>query len=154
MGANGSYNKTLGRIKAIDRTRREFHDRIDGHKILLLNENQEHISHPVNSNADSTVYLGAKKIGSDAVEVSTIGIYENHKLVGQIDLKFDKNGDYVPYEKGRNRNSSHFHYFKTDPKTGKVSRKSHDKTNTHPIDSKWHKLCNDVAEYNKTQKKK
>ena len=153
MGANGSYNKTLGRIKAIDRTHREFHDRIDGHKILLQNRNQKQVSLPVNSNSESPIYLGAKRIGNDAVEVSTIGIYENHKLVGQIDLKFDKNGDFVPYEKG-NRNTSHFHYFKTDPKTGEVSRKSHDKTNTHPIDSKWLKLCHDVADYNKSQRKK
>lgn len=153
MGANGSHNKTLGRIKAKKRTHREFHDRIDGHKILLQNKNQKHVSLPVNSNSESPIYLGAKKIGNDAVEVSTIGIYENHKLVGQIDLKFDKNGDVIPYQKG-NGNSSHFHYFTTDPKTGMVSRKSHDKTNTYPIDSKWHKLCNDVADYNKAQKKK
>lgn len=153
MGANGAYNKTLGRIKAKNRTHREYHDRIKGHKILLLNANQRHVSLPVNSNSDSPIYLGAKKIGSDAVEITTIGIYEKHKLIGQIDLKFDKSGNIVPYERG-NGNSSHFHYFKTDPTTGKVSRKSHDKTNTYEIDSEWNELCNAVAEYNKAQKRK
>lgn len=153
MGGNGSYNKTLDRVKAHKRTHREYHDRIEGHKIILYNDNQGHVKLPVNSNSESTIYLGGKKIAKDKdnVEVTTIGIYEKHMCVGQIDLKFDKNGNFIPFSK-ENKGSSHAHYFSTDPQTGKVGRKSHDKTNTHPIDSKYNELIEKIVEYNKKHK--
>lgn len=151
MGANSSYNKTLDRVRASKRTHQEYHDRIGGHKILLQNRKKTQIKLPVNSNSESPIYLGGRLIGKDKVEVATIGIYEKHKCVGQIDLKFDKNGNFIPYSKD-NKESSHFHYFDTDAKTGEVKRKSHDKANTHPIDSKYNELIEKIVEYNKNNR--
>lgn len=149
MGGNNSYNKTLDRVKGSKRTHREFHDRIDGHKILLQNRNQSQVKLPVNSNSDSPIYLGGR-INDGHIEVTTIGIYEKHKCVGQIDLKFDKNGKFIPYSK-EDKGSSHFHFFSVNDKTGRVERKSHDKKNTFPIDSKYEPLINKVVEYNQSQ---
>lgn len=151
MGANGSYNKTLNRVRGNRRTHQEWYNRIDGHKILLQNRSPKQVKLPVNSNTESTIYLGARKIGKDKVEVTTIGIYENHKCVGQIDLKFDKDGNVVPYSKD-NKRSSHFHEFQTDHHTGDVSRKSHDRSNIHPIDSKYDGLIQKIVDYNKRQR--
>lgn len=153
MGGNSSYNKTLDHIKGSKRTHQEYHDRIGGHKILLLNANTNHSKLPMNSNSESPIYLGGQKIpgSGDKVQVTTIGIYEKHKCVGQIDLKFDKNGNLIPFSKS-NPESSHFHYFVENPKTGKVGRKSHDKTNTHLIDSKYDALIQKIVDYNKKHK--
>ena len=107
----------------------------------------------MNSNSESPIYLGGQKVSGseDKVQVTTIGIYEKHKCVGQIDLKFDKNGNLIPFSKN-NPESSHFHHFVENPKTGKVGRKSHDKTNTHPIDSKYDALIQKIVDYNKKHK--
>lgn len=150
MGGNNSYNKTLDRVKGNKRTHQEFHDRIDGHKILLQNRNQNQVKLPVNSNSDSPIYLGGRRIDKEHVEVTTIGIYEKHKCVGQIDLKFDENGKFIPYSK-EDKGSSHFHLFTVDPETGRVERKSHDNRNTFPIDDKYEALIKKVVEYNQTQ---
>ena len=152
MGGNSSYNKTLDRVKGSKRTHQEYHDRIDGHKILLQNRNPRQVKLPVNSNTKPTIYLGGRKIDKDKVEVTSIGIYEKHKCVGQIDLKFDKNGDLIPYSKD-NKGSSHFHRFSLNPKTGNVERKSHDKNNTYPIDNKYDALIRKIVDYNKKNRK-
>lgn len=153
MGGNHSYNKALGRVKGSKRTHQEYHDRIGGHKILLLNANKEHSKLPMNSNSESPIYLGGQMTGKgdDKIQVTTIGIYEKHKCVGQIDLKFDKDGNFIPYSK-TNKDSSHFHEFSENPETGKIGRKSHDKTNTHPINSKYDSLIQKIVDYNKKHK--
>lgn len=152
MGGNGSFDKSLGRIRGNERTHQELNERIGGHKILLQIKNQKQVKLPVNSNSASPIYLGGRKNGQDSVEVTTIGIYEKHKCVGQIDLKFDKHGDLIPYSKD-DKGSSHFHHFQENPNTGEVGRKSHDKTNTHPIDSKFDDLIHKIVEYNKKHRR-
>lgn len=151
MGGNGAYNKALKRIMAKRRTHREYHDRIGGHKILLQNRNPRQVKLPVKSNSGNTIYLSGRLIGKDIVEVTTIGIYRNHNCVGQIDLKFDTEGNFIPYSK-ENKDSSHFHLFFTDSKTGETRRKSHDKTNTFPIDSRYSDLIQKIVNYNKQHK--
>lgn len=152
MGGNNAYNVTLDRVKGSKRTHQEYHDRIDGHKILLQNKNQNQVKLPVNSNSESPIYLAGKKVGEDKVEVTTIGIYEKHKCVGQIDLEFDKNGNLIPYSKD-NKHSSHYHRFSINPKTGEVERKSHSKKNVFPIDSKYDSLIQKIVDYNKKHRK-
>lgn len=153
MGGNGSYNRMLDRIKGQSRSFHEYHDRISGHKILLFNANNNHAKLPMNSNSSSPIYLiGQKKPGSeDKVIVTTIGIYKKHKCVEQIDLKFDKAGNFIPFSKD-NPASSHSHYFVENPSTGKIGRKSHDKTNTYPIQCKYNTLIQKIVEYNKGHK--
>lgn len=148
MGGNSSYNKTLDRVRGKSRTHQEFHHRIEGHKILLQNKNKKQVKLPVNSNSDSPIYLLGRYNKKGEVEVVSVGIYENHKCIGQIDLKFDKDGNFIPYSKD-NKNSSHFHTFPGGMSPGDVGRKSHDKSNIHPIDSKYDSLIQKIVEFNK-----
>lgn len=148
MGGNSSYNKTLNRVKGCKRTHREYHHRIDGHKILLQNRNDKQVKLPVNSNSESPIYLCGHKTGPDSVEIKSIGIYKDHKCVVQIDLEFDKKGNLIPYSK-ENKKSSHLHYFNTNSKSGEVSRKTHGKDNVYPIDSKYDSLIRKIVDYNK-----
>lgn len=148
MGGNSSYNKTLGRVKGSKRTHQEFYHRIDGHKIILQNKNKAQVKLPVNSNSESPIYLGARVRKDGSVEIATMGIYENHKCVAQIDLKFDKNGNLIPYS-GNGEKSSHLHYFSENPETGIVSRISGQKSNHHPIDSRYESLIGKIVEFNK-----
>lgn len=151
MGGNYSYNKTLRWVRGFKRTHHEYHDRLDGHKILLLNKNPKQVKVPVNANSESPLYLCAKQTGKDSVMITLVGIYENHKCIGQIDLKFDKDGNFIPFSSS-NKNSSHFHEFHENTKTGQVGRKSHDKKNTCPIAHKYDTLIKHIEDYNKKNK--
>ncbi len=148
MGANFSYNKTLDRVRGKSRTHQEFHQRIDGHKILLQNKNKKQVKLPVNSNSESPTYLLGRINKKGTVEIVSIGVYEKHKCTGQIDLKYDKDGSFIPYSKS-DKNSSHFHNFPNGMSSGGVGRKSHDKSNIHPIDSKYNSLIQKIVEFNK-----
>lgn len=153
MGGNGSYNKALGRVRGYRRTHKEYHARIAGHKILIQNRNPMQVKIPVNSDSDSPIYLGARKTRFGAIEITTIGIYKNHKCIGQIDLKFDKDGNFIPYSSS-DKGSSHYHKFQTDEKTGTVSRKSHNKNNTFAIDSNYNELIQKIVDFNQKQRQK
>lgn len=149
MGGNNSYNKTLDRVRGSKRTHQEFHHRIDGHKILLQNRCKTQVKIPVNSNSDSPIYLCGRRRKSDgSIEIASIGIYKNHKCVGQIDLKIDSKGNLIPFSNNGEK-SSHYHIFPQDAKSGKISRVSGQKSNHHPIDSKYDELINKVVEFNK-----
>lgn len=149
MGGNNSYNKTLNRVKGSKRTHQEFHHRIDGHKILLQNKNQKQVKIPVNSNSESPIYLCGRRRKSDgSVEIVSIGIYEKHKCVGQIDLKFDAQGNIIPYSNNGER-SSHYHVFPQEGK-GQVGRKSGQKNNHLPIGSEYEELINKIVKFNKS----
>ncbi len=148
MGGNTSYNKNLDRVRGKRRTHQEFHHRIDGHKILLQNKNKRQVKLPVNSNSDSPTYLLGRINKKGEVEVVSIGVYEKHKCIGQIDLKFDKDGNFIPYST-TNTNSSHFHTFPGGMSPGDVGRKSHDKSNIHPIEGKYSSLIQKIVEFNK-----
>ena len=99
------------------------------------------------SNSESPIYLFAsidEKTGK--VKISGIGIYEKHKLIQSIDLKFDKDGNALPFNK--TEDGSHSHFWK-EFEPGKIGRKSHDETNHHPIDKKYQQLIDHIVEFNK-----
>ena len=152
MGGNSTYDAVLKGIPEIARTHFALSQRIDGHKILLQKKNSNRVQLPMNSNSESPLYLCAHTKKNGTVEVTSIGIYENHKCVAQIDLEFDKDGNYKPYVKG-NKKTSHFHYFNIDPNTGGVGRKSHDRHNTHPIDETLTPLIQKIVFFNKQKHK-
>lgn len=152
MGGNNSYNKALGGVPEYLRTHDELQSRIAGHKILLQKGNDSRVKIPMNSNSESPIYLGAHRKEDGTIEITTFGIYEKHKCIGQVDLKFDKSGNIIPYE-NNGEASSHFHYFFENPTTGLVSRKSGQKNNHHPIDPKYSSLIQKIIEFNKTKHK-
>ena len=153
MGGNSSYNKTLDRVKGNKRTHCEFHHRINGHKILLQNKNQKQVKLPVNSNSESPIYLCGRRNKKDgAVEIVSIGIYEKHKCIGQIDLKFDSKGDLIPFTNNGEK-SSHYHIFPQGNNSNQVGRISGDKKNHLPIDTKYSDLLKKIVEFNKKHTK-
>lgn len=145
MGGNSSYNKTLDRVPGWKRTHHEYHDRVDGHKILLWNSNPKHLHIPENSNSESPVYLCARKTASGGIEIASVGIYKKHKCVSHIDLSFDKDGNLKPF--AENGKGSHFHKLEMS-QDGKVGRKTHDKNNVFPIPPEFSELVKHIAEYN------
>ena len=124
--------------------------RIDGHKVLLFGENVEHDKIIMNANSDSPTYLFAsvdKKTGK--IIVSGIGIYQKEKLTVSVDLKFDSNGNIIPFSKSENGLHSHL-WEEISP--GIIGRKSHKKSNYFPIDSKLDSLIAKIVDFNKKGK--
>lgn len=152
MGGNYSYNPVLGGVPDNKRTHNELTTRIGGHKILLQKGNDSRVKIPMNSNSESPIYLGAHRKEDGTIEITTFGIYEKHKCVGQVDLKFDAEGNIIPFA-NNGENSSHFHKFSEDSSTGLVSRKSGQKDNHLPIDSKYDSLIQKIVDYNKAKHK-
>ena len=96
---------------------------------------------------------GLSELASDTLSETlptTFGIYEKHKCIGQVDLKFDKQGNLIPFA-NNGEGSSHYHKFSENPSTGMVSRKSGQKNNHHPIDDKYDSLIQKIIEYNKAK---
>lgn len=152
MGGNYSYNKALGGVPDNKRTHDELSTRIDGHKILLQKGSDNRVKIPMNSNSESPIYLGAHRKEDGTIEITTFGVYEKHKCIGQVDLKFDSKGNLIPYA-NNGEGSSHFHKFSEDKSTGLVSRKPGQKDNHLPIDSKYDSLIKKIVEYNKAKHK-
>lgn len=150
MGGNNTYNKALGGVPEVDRTHNDVGQRIEGHKILVQKVSPQQVKVPMNSNSESPIYLCAREIkGKDGkYEIASIGIYEKHKIVGQIDLVMDKKGNVIPYSKD---GGTHYHIF-GEGSNGNMGRKSGDKKNHHEIPQKYQSLLNKVIEYNKKQR--
>ena len=90
--------------------------------------------------------------GKDGIiTIETIAIYDKHKIVETIDIVIDDNGNFVPYTNG-GKNSSHSHKWEQDDSLN-MGRKSHDKSNSLPIDPKYQSLIDAVIAYNKAGKK-
>ena len=150
MGGNGSYSKEFGGVKPQDRTHYETEYKIEGHKVLVLQENPSHDKIIMNSNSRNPIYLFAsadKKTGK--LTISGIGIYKNYKLVESIDLKFDSNGNVLPFKKTEDGSHSH-NWFEVAP--GIIGRKSYDKSNHKPIKQKYQKLIDKIVDFNKKGK--
>lgn len=152
MGGNYSYNEALGGVPDNKRTHDELNSRIDGHKILLQKGSDNRVKIPMNSNSESPIYLGAHRKEDGTIEVTTFGVYEKHMCVGQVDLKFNEKGNFIPFA-NNGEGSSHFHLFSENPTTGLVGRKSGQKDNHHPIDPKYDSLIQKIVKYNKEKHK-
>lgn len=150
MGGNNSYSEEYGGVPESKRTHIETGFKIDGHKVLLFGENVGHDKIIMNADSDSPIYLFASADGKTGkLTISCIGIYEKWKLVQSIDLKFDKDGNVLPFSNSENGSHSHF-WEEISP--GIIGRKSHDKKNHHPIDSKYDSLISKIESFNKQGK--
>ena len=150
MGGNGSYSSTLKGVPETSRTHSEARTRIDGHKILVQKGSETQNKIPMNSNSDNPTYLCARVDKDGNVQITSIAIYENHKLVKSIDLVFDKDGNVIPYSP--NKKSSHCHNW-DETSSGDVGRKRHDGNNTYPIPREYKLLINKIVKYNKEKHK-
>ncbi len=150
MGGNGSYSKEWGGVPEVSRTHIDTGFRIDGHKVLLLENNPSHDKIIMNSNSENPIYLFAavdKKSGK--VTISGIGIYEKHAIKESIDLKFDSQGNVIPFSNSENGSHSHLWY---EISPGIYGRRRHDKSNYFAIDNKYQPLINKIIDFNKKGK--
>ncbi len=150
MGGNGSYSAAVHGVPDASRIFDEARTRIDGHKILIQKDTETQIKIPMNSNSDNPIYLCAKVDKEGNVQISSIAVYENHKLVKSIDLVFDKDGNVVPFSP--NKKSSHCHVWNESP-SGAVGRKRHDGGNTLPLPNEYKHLIDKIVKYNKEKHK-
>lgn len=105
----------------------------------------------MNSNSQSPIYLCARRDSEGYVTIVSIGLYQKHLCYGQIDLKFDKDMNYIPYSE--DPHSSHFHRFNYDEGSNKVNRTPHDKNNVFPIGEEYTELIQRIVEFNKAKKR-
>lgn len=147
MGGNGSYGKALDGVAKKDRTHYDTGYRIDGHKVVILKEKPSHDKFIMNSNSANPIYLIASANEKTyEITISGIAIYNKHKLTESIDLKFDRDGDIIPFDSSEN--GSHSHKW-TELTPGIIGRKPHDGSNHLPIDKKYQNLMDKIAAFNK-----
>lgn len=150
MGGNGTYSEAIGGIPEASRSFFDTDYRVEGRKVLVNKTNPSHKKVPENSNSESPIYLcGEVNKITGSLKISTIAVYEKHRLVKTIDLTFDANGDLIPFSQGKN--SSHSHVWK-QLSSGDVGRKSHDPRNVLPVDSAYESLVREVVKFNKSKK--
>lgn len=149
MGGNSSYNKGWGGVPVAQRTHIDSNYRIDGHKVVYFSQNVEQRKNIINSNSANAIYLLATK-EEGILKIHSINVFDGHHLSYEINLEFDDNGNLIPFGKGK---GSHAHEWKLDPTDGKLKRKSHDKRNTLPIDSKYDSLISKIVLFNKQKKR-
>lgn len=150
MGGNVSYDKVLGGVVEGKRTHYDTGYRIDGHKVVIFKENTSHDKFIMNSNSEHPIYLIASADEkTNEIIVSGIAIYNKHQLTESIDLKFDNDGNIIPFDDSEN--GSHSHKW-TEISPGVLGRTSHDKSNHLPIDKKYEHLMDRIADFNKQRK--
>lgn len=150
MGGNGSYSTEFGGVIAANRTHFDTGYRIDGHKVVILQDNPSHDKIIMNSNSENPIYLFASiddKTGK--LTISSIGIYKKHMLTMSIDIMFDGDGNVIPYNEGEHGTHAH-NWSEVSP--GVIGRKSHDKSNHLPIPEKYKSLIEKIVEFNKKGK--
>lgn len=147
MGGNGSYDKVLGGVVEGKRTHYDTGYRIDGHKVVIFKENTSHDKFIMNSNSEHPIYLIASADEkTNEIIVSGIAIYNKHQLTESIDLKFDNDGNLIPFDSSEK--GSHAHNW-TENSPGVLGRKRHDESNHLPIDNKYQHLIDKIVDFNK-----
>lgn len=150
MGGNSSYSKGWGGVPNARRTHEETGYRIYGHKVVVFKQDDERMKNILNSNSANTTYIIAKKSSDGTIEVHSINVFKGYNLSYEINLAFDNNGNIIPFN---NSKGSHAHKWEKDSNDGKLKRKSHDKKNCFPIDSKYNDLIKKIVEFNKKNKR-
>lgn len=146
MGGNGAYCKTWGGIPHEKRSHIALPNRIDGHKILLQGKDPFQRKFPMNSNSENPIYLCAStNLQTGVIKISSIAIYDKHRLIKTIDLEFDTLNNILPYKNGK---GSHMHLWEKN-EMGDIGRRKHNKKNIFPIPKEFQPLINKIETYNK-----
>ena len=150
MGANGSYDKSMGGIPEGKRTHVETGHTIMGHKVLLQGENDKQTKNIMNSNSSDPIYLIAKKNPDGSLQILNINDFSDHKIGYEVNLKYDSNGNVKPYN-GKESNS-HAHEWKQTP-DGNMHRKDVEGNNHLEIPSRYTDLIRKIETFNKEKHK-
>ena len=146
MGANGSYDKTLGGVPLGKRTHIETGHTILGHKVLLQDGTYDQTKNILNSNSESPIYLIAKQYEDGSLAVLNINQNKDHEIDIEINLKFDSNGKIRPYN-GK-ESSSHAHQWE-EGKDGIMHRKPTTGNSHLPIPKGYGNLLKAIEKFNK-----
>lgn len=149
MGANGSYDKSLGGVPQGKRTHFETGHTIMGHKVLLQEGNRPQTKNIMNSNSESPTYLMAKLYEDGSLTVLNINQNKDHKINIEINLKFDSHGNVRPYN-GKESNSHAHEWY--EGKDGNMHRKPMQGNNHLPIPSTYNDLIHAIEQFNKQKK--
>lgn len=150
MGGNGSYSKGWGGVPTGKRTHTETNYRIEGHKVVYFTEKGEQKKNILNSNSSDAIYIIGTKQPDGTIQVHSVNVFKGHDLAYEINLEFDSKGNVIPFNNGK---GSHAHTWQKDSSVGKLKRKSHDKKNSFPIESKYNSLISKIETFNKQKKK-
>lgn len=149
MGANGSRDKRTHFVLKKKRTHIDSRYRIDGHKVVIQSKNTKQACNILHSNSANPIYIIGVRNKEGFVEIHSVNIFKNHNLEIEINLKYDNNGNLMPYN-GAERNS-HCHYWE-ERKDGRMHRKDTD--NKHEaIPAKFSSLLANIVKFNKEQHK-
>ena len=147
MGGNGSYSKEFSGVEEQNRTHFDTGFRINRHKVLVFQEKPDHDKIIMNSNSECPIYLFASADEETGkLTISCIGIYKKHLLTESIDIKFDSQGNALPFNE--TEDGSHSHRW-SEVAPGKLGRKKHDNSNHLPIDTTYHSLIEKIVKFNK-----
>lgn len=150
MGANGSFDKSMGGVPDAKRTHTETGHTILGHKVLLQSDNQTQTKNIMNSNSGDPIYLIAKKNPDGSLQIQNINDFGDHKIGYEINLKFDSSGNVKPYN-GKEGNS-HAHEWIQAP-NGDMHRKDVEGNGHRPIPSSYTNLIKKIEKFNKEKHK-
>lgn len=157
MGANGSYSKFLNRVPSERRSHTDSHHHIDGHKILLQSKSQGQTKNIMFSNSENPIYLIGKRNSQGEITVESLNIYEGHKLVSEINLKYDSQGNVKPYnpDPKHQESGSHAHTWIDGDKPGYRQRKvgNNGRSEHLPIPDKYIPLIEKIVKFNKQRNK-
>lgn len=147
MGGNGAYIVSYNGVPMRNRTHIDTDYRIGGHKVLVQSGNPQQNKTPMNSNSSNPIYLCGKTDKHGKITITTIGIYDKHRLVMTIDIKYNKDGKVIPYSNG-GKGTTHAHKWFTDDSLGEVGRKPHDPKNILPYSHKYDELLEKISRFN------
>ena len=152
MGGNGSYDKKTGGVPKKKRTHTDTGHTVLGHKVLLQTGTEDQTSNILNSNSPDPTYLMAKMNEDGTLTILNININKDHKIITDINLKFDSHGNIIPFN-GK-ESASHSHKWIERP-DGKMTRKpASNGENTHlPISDEFTPLLDAIVKFNKQKNK-
>ena len=149
MGANGSYDKTMDGVPENKRTHIETGYEIFGHKVLLQDGTEDQTANILNSNSKDPIYLIAKKNQDGSLTILNINDCSDHKIGFEVNLKFDVNGNVLPYN-GK-ENHSHGHEW-IQVENGDMHRKPTTGNSHLAIPSGYGALIKAIEKFNKGKK--
>ncbi len=150
MGANGSYDKDLDMVPEESRTHEDTGYKILGHKVLLQEAHNDQVKNVMNSNSSDPVYLIAKTESNGNIKIVNIDDFGDHKIGYEVNLKFDSNGNLLPY----NGKESHSHAHTWCQAANGDMHRAPVEGNSHlPIPSQYYNLINQIVKFNKENNK-
>ena len=147
MGGNSSYNKNVGYVPDERKTHIDTGYTICGYKVLLCKKNEKQLCNILNSNSRNALYLIAKRDKNGSIHVFSINDFNEHDIYCEVNLKFDKDWNFIPFSP-QNSKSSHAHYWKEIDESS-FMRIKHDKDNIFNIPPKFNDLIKGIEEFNK-----